>query len=69
MLIGYKNLFWENLLYKKEYLINFFESLKKLNLEIEKILNKISKVLKIFYYEIENKFKEKKINETKIKDL
>jgi hypothetical protein len=55
MLIGYKNLFWENLLYKKEYLINFFEALKKLNLEIEKILNKISKDLKIFYYEIENK--------------
>ena len=69
MLIGYKKLFWENLLYKKEYLINFFEALKKLNLEIEKILNKISKDLKIFYYEIENKFKEKKINETKIKDL
>ena len=60
MFIGYKNLFWENLLYKKEYLINFFEALKKLNLEIEKILNKISKDLKIFYYEIEKNLKKKK---------
>jgi len=63
MIIGYKNLFWnENYYYKEEYLINFFNAFKKLNLEDESIINKSSINLKNFYFKIYNKYKLLQIN-------
>ena len=63
MIIGYKNLFWnENYYYKEEYLINFFNIFKKLNLENESIINKSSINLKNFYFKIYNKYKLLQIN-------
>ena len=69
MIIGYKNLFHneKKFVYNKEYLYNFFNSLKKLNLNIEKLLNKLSIELKNFYLYIYNQFK--KLNIKKKNDL
>ena len=70
MIIGYKSLFWqsEKLFYKEEYLTNFFGAFKKLKLEEEKIINKLTvKGFKNFYLNILNKHKF--MEENKKKDL
>ena len=70
MIIGYKSLFWqsEKLFYKEEYLTNFFGAFKKLKLEEEKIINKLTvKGFKNFYLNILNKHKI--MEENKKKDL
>jgi len=67
MIIGYQSLFWysEKLLYKKEYLTNFFAAFKKLKIEEEKIINKLIIEIKNFYLTILNKYKIIKINKKK----
>ena len=69
MIIGYKNLFQKNekYIFNIEYLTNFFNIIKKLNLKEEKIINKLPSVLKNFYIEISNKYENLKLN--KIRDL
>ena len=69
MIIGYKNLFQnkKKFIYNKEYLKNFFNILKKLNLNEDNLINKISIELKNFYLEIYNQFKI--LNNKKKKDL
>jgi glycosyltransferase involved in cell wall biosynthesis len=68
MIIGYKHLFWsENLFYKEEYLTNFFNAFKKLEINEEKIINKLTIEFKTFYLKILNKYKL--ININKKKDL
>jgi hypothetical protein len=66
MIIGYKRLFWEKKnYYKKEYLNNFFSAIKKLDIEIKKIIEKISIELKNFYFYILDKYKRIKYEEKK----
>ena len=66
MIIGYKHLFWsENLFYKEEYLTNFFNAFKKLEINEEKIINKLTIEFKNFYLKILNKYKLININEKK----
>ena len=68
MIIGYKHLFWsENLYYKEEYLTNFFNAFKKLEINEEKIINKLTIEFKNFYLKILNNYKL--ININKKKDL
>ena len=59
MIIGYKHLFWksEKIFYKEEYLNNFFNAFKKLDLDEEKIINKLPNEFKNFYLKILNKYK------------
>ena len=57
MIIGYKKLYWKKkYFYNKEYLSNFFNAFKKLKLEEEKIINKLSIDLKNFYLNIYDKY-------------
>ena len=59
MIIGYKHLFWksEKIFYKEEYLNNFFSAFKKLEIDEEKIINKLTNEFKNFYLKILNKYK------------
>ena len=69
MIIGYINLFWrsEKLFYIEEYLTNFFNAFKKLEIDEKKIINKLTIEFKNFYLKILNKYKL--ININKKKDL
>ena len=69
MIIGYKNLFWksEKLFYKEEYLTNFFNAFKKLEIDEKIIINKLTIEFKNFYLKILNKYNL--ININKKKDL
>jgi glycosyltransferase involved in cell wall biosynthesis len=69
MIIGYKHLFWksEKIFYKEEYLNNFFNAFKKLEIDEEKIINKLTNEFKNFYLKILNKYKL--INKNKKNDL
>ena len=63
MIIGYKHLFWsEDLYYKEEYLQNFFNAFKKLEINEEKIINKLTIEFKNFYLKILNNYKLININ-------
>ena len=71
MIIGYKHLFWksEKIFYKEEYLNNFFNAFKKLDLDEEKIINKLPNEFKNFYLKILNKYKLINKNKNKKNDL
>ena len=69
MIIGYKRLFQnkKKFIFKAEYLTNFFNIIKKLNLKEEEIINKIPYDLKKFYIKIYKKYRNLKPKKKKKK--
>lgn len=67
MIIGYKKLFQNNnkFIFNAEYLTNFFNTIRRLNLNEKKIINKIPHDLKNFYLKIYKKYLKLKLKKKK----